>query len=148
LRHCRFIQNGAVPLSSLADLPEIIGFFSYSRDDDNDSIGALSALRGRIQRELRGRLGRSKASFRLWQDTAAIPQGALWEDEIKTAVAQSVFFIPIITPTTVKSSHCKREFELFLAHEAELSAVLRRPLSINRRAARQDNGATTPRRKI
>ena len=107
-------------LSSLADLPEIVGFFSYSRDDDNDSTGALSALRDRIQRELRGRLGRTKASFRLWQDTAAIPHGALWEEEIKSAVAQSVFFIPIITPTTVRSPHCKREFELFLAREREL----------------------------
>lgn len=107
-------------MSSLADLPEIVGFFSYSRDDDADSRGALSALRDHIQRELRGRLGRTKATLRLWQDTAAIPHGALWEEEIKSAVAQSVFFIPIVTPTTVKSPHCKREFELFLAREAVL----------------------------
>ena len=83
-------------------------------------MGALTAMRDRIQRELRGRLGRTKANFRLWQDTAAIPQGALWEEEIKAAIAQSVFFIPIITPTAVNSGHCKREFELFLAREAEL----------------------------
>src|SRR5262245_46110572 len=83
-------------------------------------MGSLSALRDRIQRELRGRLGRTKATFRLWQDTAAIPHGSLWEEEIKSAVAQSVFFIPIITPTSVRSSHCKREFELFLAREREL----------------------------
>lgn len=107
-------------MSSLTELPEIVGFFSYSRDDDVDSKGNLSALRDRIQRELRGRLGRTRGTFRLWQDTAAIPQGALWEDEIKAAIAQSVFFIPIITPTTVRSPHCKREFELFLAREAEL----------------------------
>lgn len=107
-------------MSSLADLPEIVGFFSYSRDDDADSRGALSALRDHIQRELRGRLGRTKATLRLWQDTAAIPHGALWEEEIKSSVAQSVFFIPIVTPTTVKSPHCKREFELFLARETAL----------------------------
>ncbi len=104
----------------LIDLPEIVGFFSYSRDDDSDSKGNLSALRDRIQRELRGRLGRTKANFRLWQDTAAIPEGALWEEEIKSAIAQSLFFIPIITPTTIRSRHCKREFELFLAREADL----------------------------
>jgi hypothetical protein len=104
----------------LVDLPEIIGFFSYSRDDDTDSMGALSALRDRIQRELRGRLGRTKATFRLWQDTSAIPHGTLWEEELKAAVAQSVFFVPIITPTSVRSQHCKREFELFLAREKEL----------------------------
>jgi hypothetical protein len=58
-------------MSSLAELPELIGFFSYSREDDDDSKGALSALRNRIQRELRGQLGRTRANFRLWQDKSA-----------------------------------------------------------------------------
>jgi hypothetical protein len=107
-------------MSSLAEIPELIGFFSYSREDDDDSQGALSALRDRIQRELRGQLGRTRADFRLWQDKAAISHGALWEDEIKSAVAQSVFFIPIVTPSTIRSQHCKFEFELFLGREAEL----------------------------
>ena len=85
-------------MSSLADLPELVGFFSYSREDDEGSHGALSALRERIQHELRAQLGRSFKNFRLWQDKEAIPSGTLWESEIKNAVAQSVFFIPIITP--------------------------------------------------
>jgi hypothetical protein len=37
----------------LSDSAELVGFFSYSREDDEDSNGALSALRDRIQRELR-----------------------------------------------------------------------------------------------
>jgi hypothetical protein len=32
------------PVSSLADLPEVISFFSYSQDDE-DFLGTLSALR-------------------------------------------------------------------------------------------------------
>ena len=32
-------------MTILAQLPEIIGFFSYAREDDLDSEGALSALR-------------------------------------------------------------------------------------------------------
>jgi hypothetical protein len=32
-------------MSSLADLPEIVGFFSYSREDDEAFKGTLSALR-------------------------------------------------------------------------------------------------------
>jgi TIR domain len=107
-------------MSSLAEIPELVGFFSYSREDDDDSKGALSALRDRIQRELRGQLGRTRAEFRLWQDTVAIAHGTLWEEQIKAAIAQSVFFLPIITPTAVKSRHCKTEFELFLAREVEL----------------------------
>ena len=107
-------------MASLADVPELVGFFSYSREDDDDFNGGLSALRDRIQRELRGQLGRLRTDFRLWQDKAAIPHGALWEDEIKSAVAQSVFFIPIVTPSTIRSPHCKFEFDLFLRREAEL----------------------------
>jgi TIR domain len=107
-------------MSSLADAPDLVGFFIYSREDDEDSGGKLSKLRDRIQAELRGQLGRTKRDFRLWQDKTAIAHGKLWEDEIKSAIAESVFFIPIITPTAVRSHHCKFEFDSFLAREKEL----------------------------
>jgi len=107
-------------MSSLAELPALVGFFSYSREDDEDSGGKLSKLRERIQAELRGQLGRTKADFRLWHDKVAIAHGELWEDTIKKGIAESVFFIPIITPTAVRSSYCKLEFESFLAREKEL----------------------------
>jgi TIR domain len=107
-------------MSSLADIPELIGFFSYSRDDDEDAKGALSALRDRILRDLGMQLGRGRSDLRLWQDKTAIPHGTKWEEEIKTAITQSVFFIPIVTPRSLRSKHCKYEFDLFLAREAEL----------------------------
>lgn len=107
-------------MSSLDDLPELVGFFSYSREDDADSHGALSELRTRIQGGLRGLLGRTAKTFRLWQDKEAIASGTLWETEIKNAVAQSVFFIPIITPTVIASPYCRFELESFLAREGEL----------------------------
>jgi hypothetical protein len=107
-------------MSSLAELPELVGFFSYSREDDTDSNSALSMLRSRIQGELRGQLGRTAKTFRLWQDKEAIASGTLWESEIRNATAQSVFFIPIVTPTVVASPYCKFELESFLAREAAL----------------------------
>jgi tetratricopeptide (TPR) repeat protein len=107
-------------MSSLADAPDLVGFFSYSREDDEDSGGKLSKLRERIQKELRGQLGRTRRDFRLWQDKTAIAHGKLWEDEIKSAITESVFFVPIITPTAVRSPHCKFEFDAFLAREKEL----------------------------
>ena len=107
-------------MSSLAELPKVIGFFSYSRDDDEGSKGTLSELRDAIQRELSAQLGRSNRNFRLFQDQQAIAPGKLWEAEITKAIQQAVFFIPIVTPRTLSSSHCKLEFELFLARERAL----------------------------
>ncbi len=107
-------------MSSLADLPELVGFFSYSREDDAGAFGALSALRERIQHELRAQLGRTARTFRIWQDKEAIPSGSLWESEIKNSVAQAVFFIPIITPTVIASPFCRFELDAFLAREAAL----------------------------
>src|SRR5262249_46091673 len=107
-------------MSSLADAPDPVGFFSYSREDDEGSGGKLSKLRERIQEELRGQLGRTKREFRLWQDKVAIAHGELWEDTIKKGISESAFFIPIITPTAVRSRHCKFELDSFLAREKEL----------------------------
>jgi hypothetical protein len=107
-------------MSSLAELSELVGFFSYSRDDDDAFRGALSALRDGIHRELSAQLGRSKSTFRLWQDQEAIAPGKLWESEIKKAIDESFFFIPIVTPRSVGSKYCKFEFESFLAREKEI----------------------------
>ncbi|HLW90569.1 MAG TPA: toll/interleukin-1 receptor domain-containing protein [Roseiarcus sp.] len=107
-------------MPALSDLPEIIGFFSYSRDDDRDSDGGLSQLRRRIQNELRGQLGRSETTLRLWQDAEAIPPGTLWESQISGAVQQACFFIPIISPRVINSKFCQIEFQRFLAREKEL----------------------------
>jgi hypothetical protein len=105
-------------MASLAQLPELVGFFSYSRRDDKDFRGSLFALRVEIQRELSALL--AHRNFRLWQDQDAIDPGELWESKIKGAIEQSVFFIPIVTPRAVTSPHCKFEFESFLARERAL----------------------------
>jgi hypothetical protein len=107
-------------MSSLAELPEVVGFFSYSRDDDESFQGTLSALRVAIQRELGAQLGRNSRNFRLWQDHAAIAPGTLWKSEIINAVAEAAFFIPTITPRVVNSEYCQFEFESFLAREKSL----------------------------
>jgi hypothetical protein len=104
-------------MASLVELPELVGFFSYSRNDDRNSEGALSRLRERIQKELHLQLGRE---LRLFQDSEAIPSGALWERRITEAVDASVFFIPIVTPSAIASSYCKFEFKAFLEREATL----------------------------
>ena len=107
-------------MSSLAKLPDVVGFFSYSRDDDKDSKARLSKLRDAIQRELGSQLGADKKHFRLWQDKEAIALGTLWESKIKEALDKSLFFIPIVTPRAVGSRHCKFEFQSFIERERAL----------------------------
>jgi formylglycine-generating enzyme required for sulfatase activity len=107
-------------MASLAQLPEIVGFFSYSREDDEAFRGSLSTLRDAIARELGAQLGPGKRKFRLWQDQEAIAPGKDWEAEIRKAVEQSVFFIPIVTPRAVGSEYCKFEFASFVARESAL----------------------------
>jgi hypothetical protein len=117
----RFIVSETfVAPTTLAEAEQVVGFFSYSRNDDEDSGGALSALREAIQRELRGQLGRSPMQLRLWQDKEAIKLGKLWENEIKKGTREAVFFIPIVTPTAIRSKHCRFEFEAFLEREQNL----------------------------
>jgi hypothetical protein len=107
-------------MPTLSELPEIVGFFSYSREDDEDFDHSLSKLRTRIQSELRGQLGRTRETLRLWQDREAIPPGTLWASEIKAAIDQSVFFIPIVSPRVVRSEYCITEFQEFLERERQL----------------------------
>ena len=101
----------------LADLPKLIGFFSYSRDDDRITDNALSQLKSRIENELQLHLTRRLV---LWQDRSNIRGGTLWEDEIKKSISQSVFFIPVVTPNAVASRHCSFELREFLARERNL----------------------------
>jgi formylglycine-generating enzyme required for sulfatase activity len=108
-------------MASLAELSDLVGFFSYSREDDEDSKGKLSTLREAVGSELAQHLGRSKGKdFQLWQDQAAIAAGDDWESEIAKAIGQAAFFIPILTPRAVASKHCKFEFASFLARERAL----------------------------
>jgi hypothetical protein len=107
-------------MSLLSDLPELVGFFSYSREDDEAFKGSLSSIRDAIQRELGAQLGRTKTSFRLWQDQQASAPGKTWKTEIDKAIEQSAFFIPIVTPRMINSEYCTYELVTFLAHEKSL----------------------------
>jgi flagellar biosynthesis GTPase FlhF len=104
-------------MSSLADLPNLTGFFSYSRRDDQHSQDSLSHLRDKIFDELRMQLG---FDVTLWKDTEGIRGGTEWEGEINRAISQSVFFIPIVTPSLVTSNNCYFEIKAFLDREEAL----------------------------
>jgi hypothetical protein len=101
----------------LADVKPLRGFFSYSRQDDRLSDKALSTLREKIADALNMQLGHK---VEVWQDTHDIRGGARWELEIRKGVASSVFFIPIVTPNSIKSAKCKFELDAFRDQERAL----------------------------
>ena len=104
-------------MPSLADFPDLVGFFSYSRDDDTGDDGAVLGLANRIYWELRGQLGRD---FALWRDKNALGVGELWRENLEAAVSKSAFFIPMVTPSAVHSEFCRFEFETFQKRERAL----------------------------
>jgi hypothetical protein len=111
--------RGSRPRATNTRLPPL-GFWSYSRRDDELSLGRLSSLRSLLMQELQQQYGRD--SIRLFQDLTTIPHGSAWEREIRRAIDQSTFLIAIITPNFVQSEWCSREIRLFLEREKQLAS--------------------------
>ena len=107
-------------MASLAQLPKVVGFFSYSRNDDEGDDGAVAALANRIYRELRSQLGRTDKNFKLWRDKDALAAGEHWKEKLKEAVSELVCFVQMVTPSAVNSNFCRFEFESFMEREKEL----------------------------
>src|SRR6187401_665183 len=95
---------------------EPIGFWSYTRQDDELSGGSLGRLRKLLLAELQGRMGRRPV--RIFQDVEAIPFGADWQQQIDAGLAASSFFVPIITPGFLQSPGCCYEVTQFRARAA------------------------------
>jgi len=89
---------------------EPVGFWSYARQDDSHSDGQLSQLRAIFGKAIVLQYG---VEVTLWQDISAIPYGADWAETIERTIGQTTFFIPIVTPRFLKSTHCRDEFLAF-----------------------------------
>ena len=98
-----------------------IGFLSYARQDDERSGRQLFELRRLLSDELQVLYGRQE--IKIFQDVAAIPPGARWQQMITEAIANSTFFIPILTPSFAESEFCCFEIRMFLEREAELNRL-------------------------
>lgn len=97
---------------------EPIGFWSYTRLDDEHSGQSLSLLRKHLSSELQQRVGRRKVT--IFQDTEAIPFGSDWQNQIDAWLGAASFFIPIITPSFLQSEGCSYEVNKFRRRAATL----------------------------
>ncbi len=95
------------------------GFWSYTHDD-NEAEG------GRIRRLAKDIVAayelRTADRLELFVDSMSIQWGDDWEQRVNTALAGTVFFIPILTPRFFRSKECRRELIKF-AQEAKRLGV-------------------------
>lgn len=94
-----------------------IGFWSYAHDDNRLSGGAILELAHLIA-EAFDLL--SAEQLRLFVDHDDIAWGDAWRERVNSALAQTTFFIPIITPRYFKQRECRRELLEFAAKAKSL----------------------------
>lgn len=94
-----------------------VGFWSYTRRDDELSRRRLSELKSLIEGELQAQLGQK---VHIFQDVSTISHGARWEEETRRALDNSTFFIPILTPSYLQSQWCCKEARIFLERQQRL----------------------------
>ncbi|NSY45960.1 cobaltochelatase CobT-related protein [Agrobacterium tumefaciens] len=94
-----------------------IAFLSYVRTDDEHERGRITALRQRLEGEVRIQTGRP---FVIFQDKKDILWGQQWKERLDTELFNVTFLIPIITPSYFRSAACRDEFEKFVIREKQL----------------------------
>jgi len=92
-----------------------IAFMSYAHADDKHEH--VSRFRERLSDEVGIQIGRE---FPVFQDSIHIHWGEDWKERIKQSLNESVFLIPILTPSFFNSPVCREEIELFLQREKTL----------------------------
>jgi len=88
-------------------------FWSYAHDDDSRSFGRVSKLAEAIQNEFALTTGDELGMF---LDRSSIHWGDAWRTKIDSAVGDAPFFMPIITPSYLKSIECRKELIAFSGH--------------------------------
>ncbi len=102
---------------SVDKVVEASAFLSYSHIDDEHDGGFLSKLRERLSGEVRVQTGQK---FDIFQDRINIRWGQNWSSRITGSLDESMFLIPIITPSYFTSEPCMDELKRFMEREASL----------------------------
>jgi hypothetical protein len=90
-------------------------FFSYVHKVDELDSGWLTALRERLQREVRELRG--KDDFEIFQDRDGIGWGDVWRDSIQKVAGECLCIIPVVTERYFTSEVCQEELNLFSSRQ-------------------------------
>jgi TIR domain len=94
-------------LESQAMPPDaVVGFWSYAHDDNRLDGGAILELARLIAEEYDLLSGEP---LELFIDESSVTWGDKWRERIDSALSQTTFFIPIITPRYFTRPECRRE---------------------------------------
>lgn len=96
------------------------GFWSYAHEDDKSDSGAIVQLAHLIMEEYSLLSGEP---LELFIDCDSIAWGQEWRKRIDTSLAQTTFFIPIVTPRYFKRPECRRELLEFAAKAKSLGVA-------------------------
>jgi hypothetical protein len=93
------------------------GFWSYAHQDDTAERGRILALSESVAEEYALLTG---SDFNLFVDRNGIEWGDQWRIRIESALADTTFFLPIITPRYFKREECRRELLTFYSQAESL----------------------------
>lgn len=91
-------------------------FLSYSRHDDEHEGGLVSALRESLVSEFKFQTGQDLFVF---HDKSSIELGENWRRKLEEGIDETSFLLVILTPSYLRSPHCREELERFLRRESE-----------------------------
>lgn len=95
------------------------GFVSYVHKDDGDSKGRVLNLIREIEAEFSLLTGED---LEIFVDRSSIEWGDKWRARIDSALQDTTFFIPIVTPRFFKSQECRNELLKFAVLARSLDA--------------------------
>jgi hypothetical protein len=88
-----------------------VAFISYTHVDDKYEDGAIAKLARRLENALRKFTG--MRDLAIFFDRDSIAWGDAWKVRIAQGLADSMFLIPIVTPSYLTSDQCQEEVEQF-----------------------------------
>ena len=91
-----------------------VAFLSYVRTDDEHDYGRITALRERLEGEVRMHTGKS---FRIFQDKRDLKWGQQWQERLDSTLLNVTFLIPVVTRGYFHSGACRDEFNKFRLRE-------------------------------
>ena len=97
-------------------MPETFqAFFSYAHADAELDPGLFDAFSDKLAKRVSARL--PDANLEIWRDSRKLTTGDLWDDQIKAELEKSHLLIVMLSPNWLKSTYCRKEFEVFTERE-------------------------------